>query len=79
MLKEMVPDVEEPRVEEITLSDDDTKWLVTFSFFSASASDQYDALAELLKISPAKRRQLRVFEIDANTAFFRGMKLHRDV
>jgi hypothetical protein len=78
-LKEMVPDAEQPRLEEITLSDDDNRWLVTFSFFSASAAEHYDPLAELLKVTPAKRRQVRMFEIDANSGLFRGMKLRRDV
>lgn len=77
-LKEMVPDAENPRLEEIILSDDNNKWFVTFSFFSSSASDAYDPLAELLKVAHAKRRQMRVFEIDANSGFFRAMKLRRD-
>lgn len=78
-LKEMVADAEKPRLEEIVLTDDN-KWLVTLSFASPSLPEEDDPLAEMLNLSMKKvhRRQARVFEIDATTGHFRGMKLPRN-
>jgi hypothetical protein len=78
-LSEMIPDAEQPRLEEIVLSDDN-RWLVTLSFASPSLPEEYDALAAILSASVKRphRRQVRVFEIDATSGYFKGMKARRD-
>lgn len=76
-LKEMVPDADNPRLEEIILSNED-RWLVTLSFASPSLPEEYDPLAQLWNTKKVHRRQSRVFEIDATSGYFRGMKLRRD-
>jgi hypothetical protein len=77
-LTEMVPDAEKVRLEEITLSEVVQRWLVTLSFFSKAQPEEYDdTLMEALKLDFKKQRQLRTFEIDATSGYFRGMKRYR--
>jgi len=74
-------DVRDPRLEEVTLSDDEQFWLVTISFsnpdYDAERKDSSDPSSLgslLLKLQPPRRRVTKTIKLSATNGKLVGIK-----
>ncbi len=81
MLGQVFPvgEVREPRLEEVTLSDDEQYWLVTISFsnpdYDAERSESAsDVNSLLLQLRPPKRRVAKTIKLRAEDGGLVGIK-----
>lgn len=67
--------VQDLRVEEVEISEDDKFWLITLGF-SRLADRVEDPLGEVLD-TPRYRREYKIFKVDADTCQVKSMKIRQ--
>ncbi|EDZ93214.1 MAG: hypothetical protein P5702_13995 [Limnospira sp. PMC 1291.21] len=68
-------DIQDLRVEEVELSEDDQSWLITLGF-TRPADRLEDPLGEVLETS-RYRREYKIFKVDAETSQVKSMKIRQ--
>jgi hypothetical protein len=67
--------IQDLRVEEVEISEDDKFWLITLGF-SRPADRVEDPLGEVLD-APRYRREYKIFKVDADTCQVKSMKIRQ--
>jgi hypothetical protein len=67
-LKDLFPEAQGMQLEEVEISDDDSEWSITLSFFDPEKIS--------LPLNPPPKKY-KIFRIDAETAEVRSMKIRK--